>query len=245
MDPMRLEASARPETGKKISSALRRTGAIPAVVYGEGQLPAAITLMAKDLTRALHTAAGENVLITLTVKQGDGAAQPDRTVLIKEIQHHPVTAQVLHVDFHHVSLTKRIQVTVPLQFTGEAVGVKQDGGRLDHLLWEIRVECLPTEIPKRVDVDVSALKIGDSLLIKDLIVPSGVKVLHDAQVGVAACLQPVVEEAPAAEAAAPAEPEVIKQKKPEAEEGAPAAEAKPQKVEKAEKPEKAEKKPEK
>lgn len=240
MDPMRLEASARLETGKKIGSALRRTGAIPAVVYGEGHAPTAIALVAKDFARALHTAAGENVLITLTVKQGDGAAQPDRTVLIKEIQHHPVTAQVLHVDFHQISLTKRIQVTVPLQFTGEAIGVKQDGGRLDHLLWEVRVECLPTEIPKRLDVDVSALKIGDSLLIKDLTVPAGVKLLHDAQVGVAACLQPVVEKAPEAVEGAPTEPEVITAKKPEAEEGvAPAGEAK------AEKPEKAEKKPEK
>ena len=186
MDPMQLEASARAETGKKISSALRREGAIPAVVYGEGHTPAAIALTAKDLARALHTAAGENVLITLTVKQADGTAQPARTVLIKEIQHHPVTAQVLHVDFHQVSLTKRIQVTVPLQFTGEAIGVKQDGGRLDHLLWEVRVECLPTEIPKRLDVDVSALKIGDSLLIKDLVVPAGIKLLHEPQVGVAA-----------------------------------------------------------
>lgn len=242
---MRLEASARPETGKKISGALRRTGAIPAVVYGEGQAPATITVAAKDLARARHTAAGENVLITLLVQQADGTAQPDRTVLIKEIQHHPVTAQVLHVDFHQVSLTKRIQVTVPLQFIGEAVGVKQDGGRLDHLLWEVRVECLPTEIPKQLGVDVSALKIGDSLLIKDLRVPAGIKLLHDPQVGVAACLPPVVEKAPEAVEGAPAEPEVITAKKPEAEEGAPAAEAKPQKVEKAEKSDKPEKKPEK
>ncbi len=245
MDPMQLEASARPETGKKISSALRREGEIPAVVYGEGHASAAITLTAKDLARALHTAAGENVLITLTVKQADGTAQPARTVLIKEIQHHPVTAQVLHVDFHQISLTKRIQVTVPLQFTGEAIGVKQDGGRLDHLLWEVRVECLPTEIPKRLDVDVSALKIGDSLLIKDLVVPAGIKLLHEPQVGVAACLQPVVEKAPEVAEGAPAEPEVITAKKPEEGEEGKAADGKPQKVEKAEKAPVAEKKAEK
>lgn len=239
MDPMRLDASARAETGKKISSALRREGTIPAVVYGEGQTSSAIALTAKDLARALHTAAGENVLITLTVKQADGTAQPDRTVLIKEIQHHPVTAQILHVDFHQVSLTKRIQVTVPLQFTGEAIGVKQDGGRLDHLLWEVRVECLPMEIPKRLDVDVAALKIGDSLLIKDLVVPAGIKLLHEPQVGVAACLQPVVEKAPEAVEGAPAEPEVITARKPEEGEEGKAAEGKPQKVEKVEKAEKA------
>src|SRR3989338_1219366 len=233
---MQLEASARAETGKKISSALRREGAIPAVVYGEGHTPAAIALTAKDLARALHTAAGENVLITLTVKQADGTAQPARTVLIKEIQHHPVTAQVLHVDFHQVSLTKRIQVTVPLQFTGEAIGVKQDGGRLDHLLWEVRVECLPTEIPKRLDVDVSALKIVDSLLIKDLVVPAGIKLLHEPQVGVAACLQPVVEKAPElGTEGVPAEPEVITAKKPEEGEEEKAAEKAPPAEMKAEK----------
>ncbi|MBI4227790.1 MAG: 50S ribosomal protein L25 [Candidatus Omnitrophica bacterium] len=237
---MRLEASVRPETGKKISRVLRRAGTIPGVVYGEGQTSTPIALTAKDLARVLRTAAGGNVLITLAVRAD--AAHPSRTVLIKEIQQHPVTAQVLHVDFQQVSLTKRIQVTVPLQFTGEAVGVTQDGGRLDHLLWEVKVECLPTEIPKRVDVDVSALKIGDSLLIKDLTVSAGVTLLHDPQVGVAACLPPVVEKAPEAVEGAPAEPEVITAKKPEAEEGAP-AEAKAQKAEKA--PEKPDKKPEK
>lgn len=238
MEPMQLEASVRPETGKKISQALRRAGTIPGVVYGEGQAPTPLALTAKDLTRVLQTAAGGNVLITLTVKP-----QPARTVLIKEIQHHPVTAQVLHVDFQQISLTKRIQVAVPLQFTGEAIGVKQDGGRLEHLLWEVKVECLPTEIPKSLEVNVSALNIGDSLQIKDLVVPPGIKLLHDPSVGVAACLQPVVEKAPEAAEGAPAEPEVITAKKPETEEGAPAAE--PAKSEKAEKPEKPEKKAEK
>ena len=240
MDPMRLEASVRPETGKKISKALRREGTIPGVVYGEGHTPTSLTLTAKDLARVLHTGAGGNVLITLTVKPVDaGAAQPDRTVLIKEIQTHPVTAQVLHVDFQQISLTKQIQVTVPLQFVGEAIGVKQDGGRLDHLLWEVRVECLPTQIPKRIDVDVAALKIGDSLQIKDLKVPAGIKLLHDPSVGIAACLQPVVEKALDAAEGAPVEPEVITAKKPDEEGAAPAGDAK------AEKPEKAEKKADK
>lgn len=242
MDPMRLEASVRPETGKKISKALRRDGTIPGVVYGEGYAPTSLTLTANDLARVLHTAAGGNVLITLTVKPSDGGkAQPDRTVLIKEIQHHPVTTEVLHVDFQQISLTKKIQVTVPLQFTGEAIGVKQDGGRLDHLLWEVKVECLPTEIPKRIDVDVSALKIGDSLQIKDLKAPAGVKLLQDPNIGVAACLQPVVEAPPEAAEGAAAEPEVITAKKPEAEEGAaapPEGGGKGEKAEKAEKPEK-------
>ncbi len=245
MDQVVLDAAVRAETGKKIGKALRRDGQIPAVVYGEGQAPISIATTAKDIARGLHTSAGGNVLITLKVKQPDGSAQPDRTVLISEIQYHPVTAQILHVDFHQISLTKRIQVSVPVMLVGDPIGVKQDGGRLEHLLWEIRVECLPTEIPKAIDVNIAAMKIGDSLLIKDLVVPAGVKVLNDPQVAVAACLQAVVEKTPeatAAEAAGPAEPEVIKQKKPEAEEGA-AAEGKPEKAEKkdAAKPEKAEK----
>lgn len=220
MDQAILEASVRADLGTRVSRRLRQAGQIPAVVYGEGRVPTPVITQQRDVARILKTAAGENVLITLTVKGPDGAAQPARTVLIKEIQHHPVTSEILHVDFHQVSLTKRITVTVPLQFTGEAVGVKQNGGRLDHLLWEVRVECLPTEIPERLEVPVAALKIGDSLAIKDLIPPSGIKLLHDPQVAVVACLSPVVEKAPevAPEAAGPAEPEVIKQKKPEAEE---------------------------
>lgn len=185
-------------------------------------------------------------MITLTLAPAGGGAAPSaRTVLIKEIQQHPISTKILHVDFHQVSLTKRIQVTVAVHLTGEPIGVRQDGGRLDHLLWEVRVDCLPTEIPKRLEADVSALKIGDSVLIQDLQVPAGVKILQDPQVAVAACLPPVVEQAPeaaAAEAAAAAEPEVIKQKKPEAEAGDAAAGAKPEKSEKAEKPEKPEKK---
>ena len=236
MDRTILEVSARTETGKKISNALRREGMVPGVVYGEGVASSSVTLIRKDLARILKTSAGENVLITLKVKGAVGKAQQDRTVLMKAIQHHPVTREVLHVDFHQVSLTKRIQVTVPLHFAGEAIGVKQDGGRLDHLLWEVRIECLPTEIPKRLEVDVSALKIGDSLAIKDLVVPADLKLLHDPQVAVASCLPPHVEKAPEAEAAeaaaAVAEPEVIKQKKPEegAEAEAPAGgEKKPEK----------------
>lgn len=220
MDHVVLEASVRTETGRRAGAALRRAGQIPAVVYGQGQPPLPIAMSGRDLARALRTAAGENVLITLTVRPPDGPAPPDRTVLIKEIQHHPLTPQVLHVDFHAVTLTKRIQVTVPLQFAGEAIGVKQDGGRLDHLLWEVRVECLPTEIPGRLTVEVSALAIGDSVAVKDLVVPAGVTVLHEPSVAVVACLPPVVEKGPeaAAEPAAPAEPEVITQKKPEVEE---------------------------
>ena len=236
MDQVILEASVRLETGKGSGRALRREGRIPAVVYGEGQTPTAIMAREQDLRQILRTAAGENALITLKLRQPDGLVQSDRTVLIKEIQHHPVTSRILHVDFHQISLTRRIQVAVPVQLAGEAIGVKQDGGRLDHLLWELKVECLPTEIPQRIEVDVSRLKIGDSILIHDIAVPQGIKVLHNPQVAVVACLPPVVEKAPevaVAEAAA-AEPEVIKQKKPEAEEAKPAEEGKEGKSEKKE-----------
>jgi len=236
VDPVVLHASVRTETGKKIGKQLRREGQVPAVVYGEGHAPTALMTQVRDLTGVLRTGSGENVLITLKVTRDDGTAEPDRMVLIKEIQQHPVTTQILHVDFHQVSLTKEIEVVVPLQFTGEAIGVKQDGGRLDHLLWEVRVKCLPTQIPKSIGIDVSALKIGDSLLVKDLVVPTGVTIINDPQIAVAACSQPVVEKAPEAAAeAAPTEPEVIKQKKPEAEEAAAGGEAKAAKPEKPEK----------
>lgn len=216
MDPLVLEASVRPEIGTQAGKQLRREGRVPAVVYGEGRPATPITTTDEDLRRVLRASAGGTVLITLRVTQPGGQRQPDQTVLIKEIQHHPVTSKILHADFHQVSLAKPIRVTVPIQLTGEPLGVTQEGGRLDHLLWELKIECLPTEIPPRIEVDVAALRIGDGLLIKDLAVSPKIKVLHDPQVAVVAVLPPIVEQHPGvAEPAAPVEPEVIKQKKPE------------------------------
>jgi len=168
--------------------------------------------------------------------QGNGLASSSqshklakgRPCLVKEIQYHPVREEIIHVDFNEISLTETIKVNVPVQVKGEAVGVKQEGGSLEHLLWEVEVECLPTNIPKEIQVDITALKLGEAIYVKDIIFPEGVKPLNDAGAIVLHVIAPMKEEVPAEaiEGDAVTEPEVIKEKKEVPGEAAPAEEVK-------------------
>ncbi len=231
--------------GKGKTGRLRQEGLVPAVVYKAGSPAIAIQVPVRELSRILHTKAGENALITLQFSEDSKKdlkghatlASGENAVLIKELQHHPVTHQIQHVDFHQISLTKKITVSVPLSFKGEAAGVRLSGGVLEHLRWELEVECLPTEIPAEIAVEISGLELGKTLHVKDVPLPEGVRAVTDAEQPVVACVEPQLEVvAPPAEEAAGAvtEPEVIKKKKPEeGEEGAAAegkgkAEAKPE-----------------
>ena len=210
-----LEAVKRSKTGTSTSNELRREGAVPGVIYGEGKESVSVQVNAKELVRALSTKAGTNVLIALNVK---GGAKPESLVLVKELQHHPLTHSILHVDFHQVSLTKQITVTVPLTFKGDSPGVKKDAGVLEHLRWDVEVSCLPTEIPAEIIVDISGLELNKVIHVKDLAIPEGVKGVTDPELPVITCIIPREEVLPtAADAAAaePTEPEVLKQKKPE------------------------------
>ena len=240
-----LEAVVRNGSGSGPSNELRRQGAVPGVVYGEGKPSVAVQVNAKELSRALNTKAGSNVLITLRVK--GATAPPESLVLIKELQHHALSHGILHVDFHQVSLTKRITVNVPLAFKGESPGVKKEGGVLEHLRWDIEVSCLPTEIPPEIPVDISGLELNKVIHVKEIAVPPGVKVTIDPELPVITCIIPKEEVLPTpAEAAAAetTEPEVIKQKKPEelAAEEAEGKQAKPEPKAKEAKEEKKEKK---
>lgn len=226
MEEIKLTAQIRDEIGKNKLASLRRLGLVPAVVYGEGKKSLSIKISRSDILHILHSQKGENIIVTLDIKDDKPKAKEQnlpKTVLIKEIKYHPVKDDILHIDFYQISLTKKIQVKVPLVAKGDAPGVKQDGGTLDHLLWELDVECLPTQIPKEFQADVSNLKIGDTIHIKDLTVPEGVKLLHEPEVIVISVSPPMKEEVVAPEAvvgaeSAPQEPEVIKEKKEVAEE---------------------------
>lgn len=214
MEQVKLEAKIRKDLGKEAVRRLRREGFIPAVVYRRGEKTTALVLDKKALEKVLHTAAGENVIINLKIASDE--KQKDRTCIIKEIQHNPVTGDILHADFNQISLTETIKVNVPISTKGEAVGVKQDGGVLEHVLWEVQVECLPTQIPEKLEIDIASLKIGDALFVKDIVAPKGVKILNDPELRVVAVEKPVevkVEEIKPEEAIT--EPEVIKQKKEE------------------------------
>lgn len=222
MEKVIIKAHVRTETGKRVAKDLRAKGLVPANVYRAGEGATSIQLPIGELAEALHTKAGENVLITLKVSGGKSAIK-DKTVLIKEIQREPIRDGILHVDFNEISLTETLKINVPLSSKGEPVGVKVDGGVLEHIMWEVQVECLPTDIPEKIEIDVSNLKMGESLHVKDIVLPEGVKILNDPELITMIVKAPKVEvpkEEVAAEGAA--EPELIRKKKEE-EEAAPAA----------------------
>ncbi len=213
MEEINLDVQLREETGKAKVKDLRDKGFIPAVVYGEGKTSLSIKILHHELLRLIHQHRLENAILNLKIK--DDKKNKPRSCLIKETQYDPVTGDIVHVDFNEISLTKVIKVNVPVVAKGEPVGVKQEGGSLEHILWEIEVECLPTDIPKEIEVDVSNLKIGDSVHIKDIIVPAKVKVLNDPDAVILSVAAPIKEEVVAApvEGEEKQEPEVIKEKK--------------------------------
>jgi large subunit ribosomal protein L25 len=206
-----LNGEQRTDVGKSVAKKLRAAGRIPAVYYGRGETPISLVVNAKEVETLLQGGSGANVIVDLLVT---GAASADRKALIREIQRDPVQGNILHLDLQHISLTERITVEVPVELTGVPTGVKDGGGILEHLLREVEVECLPTDIPTHLEVDVSALNIGDTLHVSD-IKAERVTILTEADRGIATVVPPtVLEEAKPAEEAA-AEPELVGPKKEE------------------------------
>lgn len=221
---LELSVKTRETVGKRRVRRLRHEGVVPGVVYGRSMKPVSVVVDAKSLTKVLHSKAGEHALVKLKL---EGKSAWEKPALVKSVEHHPVDGHVMHVDFHAIALTERIKVRVPVALKGEAVGVKQESGILEQFLREIEIECLPTEIPASVDFDVSAMKIGDTIHVKDLVPPANTKIITDLE-GAIASVQKPKEEKPEEEAAAVTEPEVLREKKEEPEaagEGAKKAEA--------------------
>lgn len=236
---VKLKAVKREGIGKEFAKKLRVNKIIPAVVYGKGFNSIPLEVNGKELESVLKSGAGENAVITLQI---DGVPNlKEKTVLISDIQLNPVNDHIQHVDFHAISLTEKIRVKVPVHEKGEAPGLKE-GGVIDHVHREVEVECLPTEIPNRIDISIETLNIGDAIFVKDLILPAGVKCILSPEEKVLSVIPPMKEEvsAPAAEEEAPQEPELIKKERKEKEEEgqAPAAGVAPKAAGKAEKEEK-------
>ncbi len=229
MEEIILEIQPRDELGKNKVKGLRGKGFIPAVIYAEGKKSQAIKVSHRQLWQLIHQHRLESMVINLKIQ--DDKKQKGRPCLIKEIQYDPVKGDIIHVDFNEISLTKVIKVNVPVVAKGEPIGVKQEGGSLEHILWEIEVECLPTDIPKGIEVDVSQLKIGDAIHIKDITFPPNIKVLNFLEAIVFSVTAPIKEEvvAPAVEGEEKQEPEVIKEKKETPAEGEEAEEDKKEK----------------
>lgn len=213
MDEIILDAELREELGRGKIKGLREKGFIPAVVYKDGKESLSIKVSSREFIKLLHQHRLENAIINLKIK--NDKKNKDRVCLIKETQSHPVFGNIIHVDFNEISLTKAIKVNVPVSVKGEAVGVKQDAGSLERILWEIEIECLPADIPKEIEVDISSLKIGDAIHIRDIKFPSNVKVLNEPEAAVLHIAAPMKEEVPAEvlEGEEKKEPEVIREKK--------------------------------
>ena len=212
-----LAAVTRQERGKNEARRLRRSGQVPGVLYGgeskEGQ---PISVDPKELLAILHSESGVNTLIGLSV-DGKKSSQ----VLVKEFQLDPIYSELLHVDFYRLALDKAITVTVPVTLVGEPAGVKQQGGLIDFVQRDVQVECMPTEIPEHIEVDVSELMIGDGVRLRDLLSDVTWTPITDPDRLLVHVVAPKVEEEPEEEvaeevAATPeggGEPEVIKKGK--------------------------------
>jgi large subunit ribosomal protein L25 len=210
-----LSAKARSDRGKGVARKLRAAGEVPGVIYGHGREPQSLTVNAREFGRL-----AERVRITSTVIELALEGKTART-LIRELQRDPIKRTVIHIDFQELVAGEKVTVSVPLRFVGTPEGVKTGGGILEETMHSIEVSCDPANIPDHLDVDVSGLTIGHSLHIGDLKLPEGVEITDDAEQTIAVVSAPKAEEvvAPAegAEAAAPAEPELIR--KPKDEEG--------------------------
>ena len=220
MNTPEITVKRREGTGKGVARRLRRAGAVPAILYG-GATPQTITVNPRDVLRIIHGHEGTTQLLSLKV-EGDGGA---RMAIIRDMQFDPVSERLLHVDIQEVRADRAITVRVAVHPVGEAVGVRDTKGILNLVMHEVEVSTLPTNIPERIDADVSNLAIGDVLTVRDLRPPEGVRIVNDPGQAVATVSPPMAEEvAPTPEVAAavtPAEPEVLTERKPK-EEGAPA-----------------------
>jgi large subunit ribosomal protein L25 len=233
-----LEAHPRESGNKNDARRVRRDGKIPGVVYGASKDSLSVSVDPRQVLRILHSESGHNTIFDL-------ALNGDRTkAMIVDWQFEPIKGKLLHIDLKRIAMDRALKVNVPIVLKGEAEGVKTQGGILEQMLREVEIECLPSDIPSHIDVDVSHLTFGKVLRVSDLPHSEKVTFLTDANQPVAHVTSVKEEVAPTPEAAAeaaaaPAEPEVIKKGKQETEEeGAEAAPEKPEKAERAEKKDK-------
>lgn len=229
MEKIALTAQVREKAGKGVARSLRRNEKVPAVLYSHGKsMP--ISMGNKDIKKILNTEGGEHALISLKLEGAkDGG---DRMALIKDYQMDPVNGALIHIDLMEVAMNEKVKIPVAVHIVGNSIGVKE-GGIFQYGLRQLEVECLPNQIPDSIEVDITALKVNESLHVRDIKVPTGVRILTEADATVAT-IQPPISDAKleAMLAAAPAaategaEPELVKKPKKEGEAAAPAAEAK-------------------
>jgi large subunit ribosomal protein L25 len=177
----------RQDTGKGAARAGRRSGRVPGVLYGHGEESVVVSVDALELNRLIQSISIENTIVDLTVK---GEKNPLK-VLIREVQRHPYRDDLLHIDFFHIAMDEMIHVDVPVLLVGLPIGVKDKGGVIDHQLREIEINCLPANIPEKIEIDISELDIGNSVHVGDLELPA-LEILTDPDRSIVAVLAPTV-----------------------------------------------------
>ena len=235
MKSVSLKAYARTQVQRAEVKKLRATGRVPATIYGRQAQPQNLEVVGEEICDLLNHSATENLLVDLAV-QNDSRSQ--RLALLQEVQHHPLTGKVIHVDFHEVAENEKVTVLVPVETVGEPAGVKNGGGTLEHVLFKLKVRSLPKDLPESIIIDVSPLEIGKSVHIGEIAAPAGVEILGDKHLTVVSVAAPRSEEettATAEGAKTAGDVEMTKEKKEDGAEGAaPAkggdkkAEAKPE-----------------
>ena len=213
---VKLTAARRTGTGRSAVKKLKATGAVPAVIYGAKAAPEPLQVSKREISNLLSHAAGENILVELSI-EGEGT---NRLAMVQEVQHAPVGGDVLHIDFHAVSMDEMIEAEVPLEPTGIANGVKNFGGLLEQSLRALSIECLPRDLPDVISVDVTALNVGDAIHVRDIPLPAGVTATNPADLTVISVLAPTVADDATPAAETPSAPEVIREKKEDADAGA-------------------------
>lgn len=193
MEEITLGVETRDGRGKGASRRLRRTGKVPGIFYGPKSTAMPIAVDRKDFASHVANLEGSHLIRF----ESSVADLQKRVALVREVQHHPVHGGILHVDFYEVDLTQRLQVTVPLHFVGKAKGVA-DGGILQPIVREMQVECLPSDIPQFIEVDVTALQIHDAVHLADVPMPPNVTAVVETNEAVVSVLPPTVEEVKAA-----------------------------------------------
>ncbi len=215
MDEIKLDVQIRNEIGSRQVKAVHREDRVPAIVYGgKKKVPTSIKVDRRAYEHIMRNHQGQSVVFHLNVMEGEKKLR-DYAAIVKEEQHDPVSDKLQHIDFHRISLTEELEVKVPLVTKGEAPGVKNDGGSLDHALWDLDVVCLPANIPEKIEINIDALNINDAIHLKDIVLPEGVRTKHDPEAILVSVVPPMKEVEVPAEDEEDVEPEVIKEKKGE------------------------------
>lgn len=212
MEQIQLDVQLRKTTGTAAAQRIRRQNLIPAIVYGGDAKPTMVSADRKVYERIHRQHIGESLIYHINVLD-EGKKIADFPAIIKALQHHPISEDVIHLDFNRISLDKEIEIKVQIVTKGEAIGIKRDNGMVEHNMWELDIICLPTQIPHHIEVDVTNLGVHDSIHVKDLVLPKGVRTKHDPDSVVVSVVGSMKEEAATAEGEASAEVEVLKEKK--------------------------------